>query len=53
MDYEIENIELRNALKLAHARIKELEADEVKLWSGDIRILKNFKENLELKKRLK
>ena len=53
MDYEIENIELRNALKLAHARIKELEADEVKLWSGDIRILKNFKENLELKERIK
>ena len=25
MDYEIENIELRNALKLAHARIKDLE----------------------------
>jgi hypothetical protein len=29
MDYEIENIELRNALKLAHARIKDLEEDAI------------------------
>ena len=48
---ELDIIELRNANKLAHERIKQLEANEIKPWSNDKRILETLQENIKLKER--
>jgi len=53
VDLNIANQSLCDERKENEARIKELEAHEIKPWSNDKRILETLQENIKLKERIK